>query len=125
MISATRNRAHSLDVPVRTRYSSSASGGGDSRKSSRNDDNNQMMIGAEDNNSNHTTIGDNKSATEGNDSTLAGNSIWRQSLDLTSNMTNSQRPNSSPFDWIASVSDRVGAFVCRCCESNLPEPESL
>lgn len=60
---ASRNRAYSLDVPVRTRYSSSNSGGGDSRKSSRNDDNNHiMLLMMEDNNSNQTTtIGDNKS----------------------------------------------------------------
>lgn len=70
----TRNRAYSLDVPVRTRYSSSASGGGDSRKSSRNDDNHHMT-GPEDNNSNHTTIGDNKSVTEGNENVMTGNSI--------------------------------------------------
>lgn len=57
---AQRNRAFSLDVPVRKRYSSSNSG--DSRKSSRNDDNNHIMLMMEDNNSNHTTtIGDNKS----------------------------------------------------------------
>ena len=55
----TRNRAYSLDVPVRTRHSgSSNSGGGDSRKSSRNEDNHIMMLMMEDNNSNHTTVGD-------------------------------------------------------------------
>lgn len=63
MTTSSRNRAYSLDVPVRTRYSSSNSGGGDSRKSSRNDENNHiMLLMMEDNNSNQTnTIGDNKS----------------------------------------------------------------
>lgn len=68
--SNTRNRAYSLDVPVRTRYSSSNSGGGDSRKSSRNDDNNQLMM--EDNNSNRTTIGDNRSVSDGIESGNGG-----------------------------------------------------
>lgn len=56
-----RNRAYSLDVPTRSRYSSSNSGGGDSRKSSKNDDNHILLM-MEDNNSNQTnnTI-DNKS----------------------------------------------------------------
>lgn len=57
-----RSRAYSLDVPVRTRYSSSNSGGGDSRKSSKNDDNNHiMLLMMEDNNSNQTNTIDNKS----------------------------------------------------------------
>lgn len=69
-----RNRAYSLDVPTATRYSSSNSGG-DSRKSSR-DDNNHFagLIMSEDNNSNHTTIGDNRSGSEGVDS-VAGDSL--------------------------------------------------
>lgn len=70
----TRNRAYSLDVPVRTRYSSSASGGGDSLKSSRNEDHDRMT-GPDDNNSNQTTFGDNKSVTECNESAIAGNSM--------------------------------------------------
>lgn len=58
----SRNRALSLDVPLRTRYSCSSSGG-DSRKSSRNDDSNHLC-GGEDNNSNHTISDLNKSNTE-------------------------------------------------------------
>lgn len=58
IMSGGRNRAYSLDVPTRNRYSSSS--GGDSRKSSRNEDNSNR--GAhdllnEDNNSNNTISG--------------------------------------------------------------------
>lgn len=56
----SRNRALSLDVPLRTRYSCSSSGG-ESRKSSRNDDSNNVC---EDNNSNRTMSELNKSNTE-------------------------------------------------------------
>lgn len=56
----TRNRAHSLDVVVRTRQNSS-SNSGDSRKSSRNDDHHHIMLMMEDNSNHTTTIGDNKS----------------------------------------------------------------
>lgn len=56
----SRNRALSLDVPLRTRYSGSSSGG-ESRKSSRNDDSNNLC---EDNNSNHTMSELNKSNAE-------------------------------------------------------------
>lgn len=54
-----RNRAYSLDVPTRNRYSSSS--GGDSRKSSRNEDNSNRGghdLLNEDNNSNNTISGE-------------------------------------------------------------------
>ncbi|XP_055854234.1 high affinity cGMP-specific 3',5'-cyclic phosphodiesterase 9A isoform X1 [Episyrphus balteatus] len=58
LISAGRNRAYSLDVPTRNRYSSSS--GGDSRKSSRNEDNSNRGhdLLNEDNNSNNTISGE-------------------------------------------------------------------
>lgn len=58
LISGGRNRAYSLDVPTRNRYSSSS--GGDSRKSSRNEDNSNRGhdLLNEDNNSNNTISGE-------------------------------------------------------------------
>lgn len=56
LINAGRNRAYSLDVPARQRYSSSS--GGDSRKSSKNEDNsNKHDLLHEDDNSNNTSSG--------------------------------------------------------------------
>ncbi|CAD7087431.1 unnamed protein product [Hermetia illucens] len=106
LVNSGRNRAYSLDVPPRNRYSSS-SGGGDSRKSSRNEDNsiNRHDPFAEDNNSGPSpgqyVVGFGGAGETRTTAEMATTSFW------------------------STLSDRLSNFACKCCEQKLPDPENV